>query len=286
MNHETNEESCRGRTSQNERDGTDGTDGRGGLPPSLARNRTLTRKCASFSRASSMSMTSASAKSHVHLLSTKEDPPVSKPRICRGAGGRGGAGALKIVAALVLTLLAMEIGVVLAYLAPPAAGAMTSLSKALDAFTGENGQKPITLPALRVGVDPSVLELAGGLMGSLGGGAPGIGGEAKAAGVAVGKTGFALWCESAACLGDDAAAASRESFCASLDQDLLTAKADDGSPVIPLPSDYCSALEVLATNSCLCDSDLAAVSTDTDQLVKLASVTASLCGLQVDTGCN
>ena len=216
-----------------------------------------------------------------------KDPPVLKPRICRGAGGRGGAGALKIVAALVLTLLAMEIGIVLAYLAHPAAGAMTSLSKALDAFTGENGQKPITLPALRVGVDPSVLELAGGLMGSLGGGAPGIGGEAKAAGVAVGKTGFALWCESAACLGDDAAAASRESFCASLDQDLLTAKADDGSPVIPLPSDYCSALEVLATNSCLCDSDLAAVSTDTDQLVKLASVTASLCGLQVDTGpCN
>ena len=289
MNHETNEQSCRGRTSQNERDGTDGTDGRGVLPPSLARNRTLTLgKCASFSGASSMSMTSASAKSHVHLLSTmSKDPPVLKPRICRGAGGRGGAGALKIVAALVLTLLAMEIGVVLAYLAHPAAGAMTSLSKALDAFTGENGQKPITLPALRVGVDPSVLELAGGLMGSLGGGAPGIGGEAKAAGVALGKTGFALWCESAACLGDDAAAASRESFCASLDQDLLTAKADDGSPVIPLPSDYCSALEVLATNSCLCDSDLAAVSTDTDQLVKLASVTASLCGLQVDTGpCN
>ena len=284
MNHETNEESCRSRTSQNERDGTDGTDGRGVLPP-LARNRTLT-KCASFSGASSMSMTSASAKSRVHLLSTmsKEDPPVSKRRICRG--GRGGAGALKIVAALVLTLLAMELGIILAYLAPPAAGAMTSLSKALDAFTGENGQKPITLPALRVGVDPSVLELAGGLMGSLGGGAPGIGGEAKAAGVAVGKTGFALWCESAACLGDDAAAASRESFCASLDQDLLTAKADDGSPVIPLPSDYCSALEVLATNSCLCDSDLAAVSTDTDQLIKLASVTASLCGLQVDTGCN
>ena len=289
MNHETNEQSCRGRTSQNERDGTDGTDGRGVLPPSLARNRTLTLgKCASFSGASSMSMTSASAKSHVHLLSTmSKDPPVLKPRICRGAGGRGGAGALKIVAALVLTLLAMEIGIVLAYLAHPAAGAMTSLSKALDAFTGENGQKPITLPALRVGVDPSVLELAGGLMGSLGGGAPGIGGEAKAAGVAVGKTGFALWCESAACLGDDAAAASRESFCASLDQDLLTAKADDGSSVIPLPSDYCSALEVLATNSCLCDSDLAAVSTDTDQLVKLASVTASLCGLQVDTGpCN
>ena len=203
MNHETNEQSCRGRTSQNERDGTDGTDGRGVLPPSLARNRTLT-KCASFSGASSMSMTSASAKSHVHLLSTmSKDPPVLKPRICRGSGGRGGAGALKIVAALVLTLLAMEIGVVLAYLAHPAAGAMTSLSKALDAFTGENGQKPITLPALRVGVDPSVLELAGGLMGSLGGGAPGIGGEAKAAGVAVGKTGFALWCESAACLGDD-----------------------------------------------------------------------------------
>ena len=286
MNHETNEQSCRGRTSQNKRDGTDGTDGRGVLPP-LASNRTLMRKCASFSGASSMSMTSASAKSHVHLLSTmsKEDPPVSKPRTCRGAGGAGTA--LKIVAALVLTLLAMEIGIVLAYLAPPAAGAMTSLSKALDAFTGENSQKPVTLPALRVGVDHSVLELAGGLMGSPGGGAPGIGGEAKAAGVAVGKTGFALWCESAACLGDDAAAASRESFCASLDQDLLTAKADDGSPVIPLPSDYCSALEVLATNSCLCDSDLAAVSTDTAQLVKLASVTASLCGLQVDTGpCN
>ena len=89
MNHETNEQSCRGRTSQNERDGTDG---RGGLPPSLARNRTLTRKCASFSGASSMSMTSASAKSHVHLLSTKEDP-LSRSQESAGerAGGVGRA---------------------------------------------------------------------------------------------------------------------------------------------------------------------------------------------------
>merc|ERR1712216_598221 len=72
-------------------------------------------------------------------------------------------------------------------------------------------------------------------------------------------TAFVDWCQQAECMGSDAS----QVMCEQLNQAMLTSTHADGSPVLPLPKPFCTALETLSTKKCLCDPDLAKASQDT-----------------------
>jgi len=72
-------------------------------------------------------------------------------------------------------------------------------------------------------------------------------------------------------------------LCSSLESDLASARNEDGSPIIPLPDQFCAAVDVLNMNRCLCDPDLADPSKvgESSQIVENAPILGTMCGLTI-----
>jgi len=259
----------------------------------------------------------ASMPASLHKDSNGETPPLSnnssqRPLMssykhhesnCRGDGG-GGWGKKKerrrrafrsaatALAALVGFFFVAELMVILAFLAGPLYGTLDSLQNTLKVFEGsvdaEGGSLRV---ALHMDTGENLTEFLNGDLMAMGAkmlgpmlGHQGTGAETDApqevvvmemdAMADMGPSAFVKWCLEAGCMGG-----ATEEECASLDEDMLTAQ-KDGVPVIPLPAPFCKALGLLSEKKCLCEaSGLGELSADTQQLVSMASLSATMCGL-------
>jgi len=204
-------------------------------------------------------------------------------------------------AAVLGFLLTIELIVVLAFLAPPTIGAMTSLEGALNVYGGQNPQPVKVMLNVDAGgnltnilSDPSGLVSMGASL--LAPAAPtttpaNVSEDLQVRAVEISddeafESLFMEWCVASSCAeGAAETPKERARYCNRIDLDLLTAQRD-GKPVIPLPRPFCSALDDLSGRGCLCaGSGLADVSADTKRLVQMATVSAAMCGLRLDAGC-
>ena len=221
-----------------------------------------------------------------------------------------------IVACTLGALLVVELMVILAFATPHAIALMSALTQATHEVvlspnsSNDEGSGGIGFK-LDVDAGPRIEALLGGDGGTLGmgaqfltsqlkvhrvGGDDGNGSSEEGGGDAKNATGLATadaapssldaeessmlfvnWCKAAECMAKDAA------LCDGLEADLASARSPGGAPIIPLPPSFCSAIEILNLNRCLCDIDLgdAAVVGETSQIVETAPLLGTLCGLTI-----
>ena len=88
---------------------------------------------------------------------------------------------------------------------------------------------------------------------------------------------FMKWCESAPCMKESS------EDCKVVEENLKTARGDDGKPVMPLPKEFCEAIDALSSNRCLCDKNLSDpdVVGETAAIIDTAPLLGSLCGVSV-----
>lgn len=100
--------------------------------------------------------------------------------------------------------------------------------------------------------------------------------EASGVNANVEETEFIQWCRSAPCLSD------KVSMCDDLDEDLASARSPEGAPIVPMPKTFCNAVEVLSSNRCLCDANLAnsTITGESANIVGFAGMIGKLC--QID----
>jgi len=196
----------------------------------------------------------ASCKSDKQLLA------VTRAR--RGGGGRGRGGgrggaktALFWVVGVLGVLLLLEVMLAIAIMVGPMTGMMTEVKEALSIVTDNR-------------------ELIGAGLGILApSGAPSVDDGSSSV--------FLQWCKSSPCMtGDDKA-----DLCESVDNGLASARGENGLPILPFPSTFCDAVDILSSNQCLCDPNLGnkTITGDAAQIVQFSGAIENMCDTKLTT---
>lgn len=240
--------------------------------------------------------------SYHHAYPTQEPSNSACSSMRSGRFGKKKKVLLLGAAGIVSLVLVLELIVVIAFAAGPFIGMINSMKTALDVFGGQETQSFQIM--LNVDSGANLTQILTDNEGLLAAGAqllappPITTTNTNAAGGETGPalevrgltetnatspdssaTAFVQWCERAPCM------QTSTELCMSLDQGLASARAPNGAPVIPLPSQFCEAVDVLSRSLCLCDEDLADPSKtgETASIVKQANMIGTLCRVQMIT---
>lgn len=211
------------------------------------------------------------------------------------------------IAGLIGLVLIVEVIVVIAVIAGPTVGMIKSLKMALDVFGGQETQQFQIMLNVDSGANltqvltsneallaagaqllappappppPTLQDPANALEGE---GEAGEMSEEKkgvtSAEQPISRSVFLEWCQSAACMEGE------RDLCSVLDADLASARSPSGAPIIPLPPPFCKAVDVLSSNRCLCDADLAdsQISGEAASIVKSSQLIGTLCRVEMVT---
>jgi len=168
-----------------------------------------------------------------------------------------------IVVAICVAFI-VELGIILAMLTGPTINMMESMTTSMKVNVNVDTGKRLT----GILSDQSLLTAGSKFLGG-----------SKKGNATVAASGddddlFTKWCSTASCMASKS--------CEQVQKGLASARADDGSPIMPLPKTFCDAIDILNSGpSCLCDPDLAddTVVGQTATIVKTKNILLPMCNL-------
>lgn len=204
--------------------------------------------------------------------------PSSKVFELKSSSSRGTKVGQCIVTGILL-LFVIELMVILAMLTGPTLSMMESLTGTF-ASIGESAEGAFRVN-LNVDTGKDLTGILSSKSGLLSAGSKLLG-VSKSSNATVTASGddedlFSKWCSAAPCM------ASSEMSCQEINKGLASARAPDGSPIMPLPQTFCKAISGLNEGNCLCDEDLGNAQKvgQTATIVSTANILGTLCGLSI-----